>query len=164
MLCQVIIEVFALNVFPWYYSFQPWCWGGGCQFINFVPNVPQITMQIFVKTLTGKTITLEVEPSDTIENVKTKIQDKEGMNQSNSKYLSQFFRAQSPRKSGKVRKSGSVSISEQIAWKVALYYSALWIAISKVMGSKPTEAKVNCLSTWYSPYQHMYWRNFKVSS
>jgi len=34
-------------------------------------------MQIFVKTLTGKTITLEVEPSDTIENVKSKIQDKE---------------------------------------------------------------------------------------
>ena len=31
-------------------------------------------MQIFVKTLTGKTITLDVEPSDTIENVKTKIQ------------------------------------------------------------------------------------------
>eukprot|EP00775_Hariotina_reticulata_P002400 gene2400-2704_t len=34
-------------------------------------------MQIFVKTLTGKTITLEVESSDTIENVKQKIQDKE---------------------------------------------------------------------------------------
>ena len=34
-------------------------------------------IQIFVKTLTGKTITLEVEPSDSIENVKTKIQDKE---------------------------------------------------------------------------------------
>ena len=38
-----------------------------------------IHMNIFVKTLTGKTITLEVEPDDTIENVKNKIQTKEGI-------------------------------------------------------------------------------------
>merc|ERR1712217_517265 len=36
-------------------------------------------MQIFVKTLTGKTITLDVEPSDSTEDVKKKIQEKEGV-------------------------------------------------------------------------------------
>ncbi|XP_013865754.1 ubiquitin-like [Austrofundulus limnaeus] len=36
-------------------------------------------MQIFVKTLTGKTITVEVEHGDTIETVKAKIQEKEGI-------------------------------------------------------------------------------------
>merc|ERR1712232_426322 len=36
-------------------------------------------MQIFVKTLTGKTITLEVDGSDSIQQVKQKIQDKEGI-------------------------------------------------------------------------------------
>nr|4GSW_A Chain A, Ubiquitin [Entamoeba histolytica]4GSW_B Chain B, Ubiquitin [Entamoeba histolytica]4GU2_A Chain A, Ubiquitin [Entamoeba histolytica] len=36
-------------------------------------------MQIFVKTLTGKTITLEVEPNDSIDAIKAKIQEKEGI-------------------------------------------------------------------------------------
>jgi len=36
-------------------------------------------MQVFIKTLTGKTITLDVEPDDTIEMVKQKVQEKEGI-------------------------------------------------------------------------------------
>ena len=36
-------------------------------------------MQIFIKTLTGKTITIDVEPNDTIADVKAKVQEKEGI-------------------------------------------------------------------------------------
>jgi ubiquitin len=36
-------------------------------------------MQIFIKTLTGKSMIVEVEPNDTIESIKQKIQEKEGI-------------------------------------------------------------------------------------
>lgn len=47
--------------------------------IHLVLRLRQGGMQIFVKTLTGRTITVEVEPGETIEQLKCKLQDKKGI-------------------------------------------------------------------------------------
>lgn len=49
-----------------------------CSLLLLVP-LDATAMQIFIKTLTGTTITLEVEPADSIDYVKSKIEEKEGI-------------------------------------------------------------------------------------
>jgi len=63
-------------------------WGGNKHHVAFRPsassvgrmmNIPRGGMQLFVKTLTGKTVSVEVEEGESIEDVKSKISEKEGI-------------------------------------------------------------------------------------
>ena len=56
-------------------------------FLVVAMSVQASAMQIFVKTQTGKTITIEVEPTDSIEAVKEKIFEKEGILPENQRLI-----------------------------------------------------------------------------
>ena len=66
----LVLFVFPLPLFK--LQFEIVYWSLNQTHIKLTPNR-------FVKTLTGKTITLDVDSNDSIANVKQKIQDKEGI-------------------------------------------------------------------------------------
>jgi len=48
-------------------------------FKNFIMHIKKTKMQIFIKTLTGKSVTVDCEQGDTVKDIKQRIQDKEGI-------------------------------------------------------------------------------------
>jgi ubiquitin len=76
--CDTLSDVFPSTKIHWFTTALP-----GSPPVEVLYRSPiqagKINYEVFIKTLTGKTITLDVTASDTIETVKQKIQDKEGI-------------------------------------------------------------------------------------
>ena len=132
-------------------------------------------MQISAKTLTGKTITLEVEANDTIEEVKAKIKDKEGIPSSDAKPLQGVIHERKLLQDGKTLKDYSIEAESTLRCVYALLGGGRYKkrkgggstdfadmarfreihvideAAVAALWAAPEEVRVDCLATYHSP-------------
>ncbi len=115
-------------------------------------SVNALAMQIFVKDDDGKTITLDVETNDTVENIKAKIQDKKDIDPSNQILI---FEGQTL-ENGKTLADYNITKESTIYLKVSTLNSQEWEKTSVTVSPNPSSDFLNISGLSENQYYSIY--------